>query len=114
MCVCVCVCLCVCMCTFRVGQNLPEGSPVAGTILVDSQQPILQEDHTYASVDDAQQQMFALSSNPAYKNIPEHSQQPLQEDDQVYYNIDISQLGEVVTSGNPKHGTALEAAASAK
>ena len=97
-----CLCVCVCVCTCRVGQN------------VDSHQPVLQDDHTYSSVDDAQQQMFALSGNPAYKTVPEHSEQPLQEDDRAYSNIDISQQEEVATSGNPEHGTALGAAAGAK
>ena len=104
----------MCVWTCRLGQNVPEGSPVAGTILVDSQQPVLQDDHTYSFVDDAQQQMFALPGNPAYNIVPEHSQQPLQEDDQAYSNIDISQQEEVVASGNPKRGTPLRAAASAK
>ena len=104
--------MCACVCTCRVGQSVPEGSPVAGTILLDSQQPVPEDDHAYSSIDDAQQQMSALSNNPAYKTVPEHSQQPLQEDDQAYSNISPQET--VVTSGKPKHGTALGAAAGAK
>ena len=80
---------------------------------MDSQQPVLQDDHTYLSVDDTQQQMFVLN-NLAYEIFPEHNQQPLQEDDRVYSNIDISQQEAVISSGNAKPGTALGAAASAK
>ena len=97
-----------------MGQNVPKRSPVADTILVDSQQPVLQDDHTYSFVDDTQQQMFVLSDNPAYKIVSEHNQQPLEEDDQTYYNIDISQQEAGTSSGNPKHGSALGAAARAK
>ena len=102
------------VCTCRVGQNVPERSSLFNTILVDSQQPVLQDDHDYPAVDDMQQQMFTLSVNPAYEVVPEHSQQPLQEDNQAYSNSDISQYEAVVTSGKPEHGTAFRAVASTK
>ena len=66
------------------------------------------------SITHTQQQMYALSANPAYNIVPEHSQQPLQQDDRTYSNIDISQQEAVVLSGSPKHGAALKAAASAE
>ena len=107
MCVCVCVCVCVyaCVCTCRVGQNVRERSFVADTIPVDSKEPALQDDLDYSTVDDVQQQMLAISGNPAYKFVPDHSQQPMQEDDRVYSNIDACQQEE---------GTAFGAATSVK
>ena len=111
-----CVCICVFVCVyFRVDENASGKSPVAGTNpLVNRQQPVLQDDYVYASVNDAQQQIFALSDNPAYKKAPEHSQKSLEEDDQAYSTIDISQRVAVVTYGIPNHGTSLRAAASDK
>ena len=100
--------------TCSVGQNVPERSSVVGTVVVDSQQPVLPDDRAYSTVDDMQQQMVVVSGNPAYTIVPEHSQQPLQEDDQAYSNVDISQQEAVITSGKPEHGIALRAAASAK
>ena len=97
-----------------MGQNVPERSFVADTIPVDSEEPALQNDHDYSTVDDAQQQVLAISGNPAYKFAPEHSQQPLEEDDRAHSNIDISQQEEVVTSAKLGYGTAPRAAASDK
>ena len=108
------VCSCMCVCACRVGQNVPQRSPVADTVPLDSQQLALQDDHNYSTVDDMQQQMLATSANPAYQILPELSQHPLQEDDQTYSNIDISQQEEVVTCGKPVCGTATRAAASDK
>ena len=103
------------MCTHRIGQNVLERSPVVDTVPVESQQPALQDDHDYSTVDDVQQQMLAIADNPAYKSFPEHDQKPLQEDDHTYSNIDISQQEEVVTSGKVGYsGTALGVAASDK
>ena len=84
--------MCVCVCTCSVGQD----------------------DHGYSTVDDVQQQMFALASNPSYEIVSEQMQQPLEQDDQAYYNIGISQKETVVTSRKPEHGTALGATASTK
>ena len=100
-----------CVCTCRIGQNVPEKSD---TVPVESQQPALQDDHDYSTVDDIQQQMLAISGNPAYKFVPEHDQKPLQKDDQAYSNIDISQQGQVGTSGKLRFVTAPGAAASDK
>ena len=97
-----------------MGQNVPKRLPVTGTILLDSQQPVLQDNRTSSSVDGTQQQVFVLSDNPAYKTFAQHSQQPLQKDYRDYSNLDISHQVAVTLSGNPKHGTALGAAASAK
>ena len=99
------------VCAYRVGQNVPQRSLVADTVPVDSQQPALQDDHNYSTVDDMQQQMLAISANPAYEFVPEHSQHPLQEDDRAYSNIDLSQQEGVVTGGKPGCGTAPRAAA---
>ena len=78
------------------------------------QQPALQDDHDYSTVDDVQQQLLAISGNPTYKFVPEHDQKSLQEDDRAYSNIDISQQDEAVTSGKLGYGTAPGAAASDK
>ena len=105
------VCSCTCACAYRVGQNVPQRSPVTDAVPVDSQQPALEDDHNYSTVDDMQQQMLSISANAAYQFVPEHSQHPLQEDDQAFANIDISQQEEVVTCGKPGYGTAPGAAA---
>ena len=81
---------------------------------MESQQPALQDDHDYSTVDDLQQKMFGISDNLAYELVPEHDQKPMQEDDQVYSNIDISQQEEVVTFGKLGYGRAPGAAASDK
>ena len=98
----------------RIGQNVPEKSPIADTVPVESQQPALQDEHAYSTVDDMQQQMLAIIGNSAYEFLPEHDQNSMQEDDQVYSNIDISQQEEVVTFGKLSYGTAPRAAASDK
>ena len=102
------------MCTYRIGQSVPEISSLADTVHVDSQQPALQDDHDYSTVDDVQQQMLAIEDNPAYKFVPEHDQKPMQEDDQAYSNIDIIQQEEAVTSGKLGFGVTPKAAASDK
>ena len=102
------------MCTCRIDQNVSERSPVADTVSVESQQPAQQDDCDYSTVDDVQQQILAISGNPAYKFAPEHDQKPTQEDGQPYFNTDIRQQEEVVTSGKRGYGTAAGAAASDK
>ena len=108
------MCVHACVCAYRVGQNVPKRSPVADTVPVDSQQPALQDDHNYSTVDEMQQQILELSANRAYQFVPEHSQNPLQQDDRAYSNIDISQQEEVVTWWKPGHGTVPGAAANDK
>ena len=117
---CVHVCLCTCMhiriiymCTRRIGQNVPESSPVADTVPVERQQCALQDDHYSSTVDHMKQQMLTISGNPAYY-VPSHNQKPIQEDDPAYSKIDISQQEEAITSGEQGSGTALGAAASVK
>ena len=102
------------VCTCRIDQIVPERSPVADTVHVESQHPALQDDHDYSTIDDMQQQMLAISGNPAYEFVSEHDQKPMQEfeDDRAYSNIDISQQEKAVTSGKLGYGTALGAAAS--
>ena len=102
------------MCICRIGQIIPERSPVADTVLEKSQQPELQDDHDYSTVDDVQQQMLAIAGNPAYKFVPEPDQNPMQEDDGAYSNIDISQQEKAVTSGKQGYGTAPRGAVSDK
>ena len=99
------------MCICRIDQIAPERSPVADTVPVESQQPALQDDHDYSTIDDVQQQMLAIEDNPAYKLVPEHYQKPMQEDDQAYSNIDISQQEEVVTSGKLEYASSAPGAA---
>ena len=89
-----------------------ESSGVAQASFPEGQQPVLQDDYTYSTVDNVQKKMPVVSGNPAYEFIPEHNKQPLQKDDPVYSNIDQQEA--VKSSENPKHGTALTAAASAK
>ena len=89
-----------------------DSSGVAHSTLLEGQQPVVEDDYTYSTVDDLQPEMLPISGNPAYKLVPEHDQQPLEEDDPVYSNIDQPET--VVSPENPKHGTAPTAAASAK
>ena len=78
---------------------------------MESQQPALQGDHHYSTVDDIQQ--LVVADNPAYEFVTEYDQKPMQEDDRTYSNIDISQQEEVVTSGKLGHvGSAPGAVAS--
>ena len=104
-------CSCMCLCAYRVGLNVSRRIPVADTVPVDSQQPAIQDDHNYSTVEDMQRQILEISGNRAYQFVPEHSQLPLQGDDHTYSNIGISQQEEVVTCGKPGCGTALGAAA---
>ena len=102
-------------CTRRIGQNVQERSPVADTVPVKGQQPALQDDHDYSTVDDEKQQMLVIEENTAYKIVPDHDQKPMQEEDQAYSNIDISQQEEALTSGKLGHaGSAPGAATSDK
>ena len=89
-----------------------ESSGVAHTSFLEGQQPVLQDDCTYSTVDDMQQKMPAVLGYPAYEFVPELNQQPLQKGDEMYSNIDQQET--VKSSEHPKHGTALTAAASAK
>ena len=60
---------------------------------------MIQDDHDYSTVDDMKQQ---VTSNPAYKPVPEHSKQPLQKEEyQAYCNNDISEQEAAVTSRQP-------------
>ena len=103
------------MCVCRIGQTIPERSPVANTPPVESKQPALQDDHYYSTVGDVQQQMLVLSGDDsAYEFLSEHDQKSLQEDDRAYSNIDISQQEEVVTSGKPGYSKAPRAATNGK
>ena len=111
---CTCVCVCVCVCNCRVGQNVPERSPEADIVTVESQRPALQDVHDYSTVDDVQQQILEISGNLAYKFVPEHDQKPMQEDDEGYINIDSSQQEEAVTYGILCYGSTPGAAASDK
>ena len=106
------MCMCVYACTCRIGQNVPERSPEADIVSMESQQPALQDVHDYSTVDDVQKQMLALSGNPAYKFVPEHDQKLVQEYDQSYVNIEVSQQEQVVRFGKPGYGSTHGAAAS--
>ena len=98
----------------KIGQIVPTRSPVAGTFPVESQQPALQDDHDYSTLDDVQQQMLAISGDSEYEFLLEHDQKPMHEDDRAYSNIDISQQEEIVRSGKTVYDTASRAAASNK
>ena len=114
--ICVCVCVCACVLVCREGHSVPEESSVADTVLLDSQQLIAQDDHTYSTVDDTQGQMFMVSSNPAYGSVAEHSGQPVPQDDHtyIYCAVDSSQQETIATSENPGYGISLRPATSAK
>ena len=90
-----CMCVFMCMHTCRMDNNLPERSVATGNALVDSnnQHQVLEDDHTYSSVDDLQQQTFMVSDNPVYNA----SLLPLQDDDHAYSNTKFSQEQESVT-----------------
>ena len=98
----------------RIDQIVPTRSPVADTFPVESQQPALQDDHDYSTIDDVQQQMLAISGDLEYEFLPEHDQKLMQEDDRAYSNIDISQREEIIISGKTVYDTAPRAAASNK
>ena len=104
----------LCVCTCRVSRNVPQKSHVQGATTLDSQQPMLQDDHTYSTVDDMQGQMFMVSSNPAYGTVTEYDKQPVPQDDHTYSTVDSSEQDTVVTSGSQAYATSLRAASSAK
>ena len=96
-----------------MSHYVPGTSSVAGTVALDSHQLILQDDHTYSTVDDdAQGQMFMVSSNLAYGTVTEPNSQPVPQDDHIYSIVDSSQQETVVTSGNLAYATSLRPAAS--
>ena len=86
---------------------------MADTIALDIQQLILQDDHTYSTVDDTQGQMFMVSSNLAYGTVTEHSQKPMPQDDHTYSPVE-NQQEMVIISGNPAYVTSLRAATGTK
>ena len=102
----------VCVCTCRAGQNSPERSSEADIVPMENQQPALRGVNDYSPADDVQQQMLAISDNPAYKFVPKRDQKPKQEDDPAYVNMDISQQKEVATCGKLGYGSTPGAAAS--
>ena len=104
----------MCVCTCRMSQNVPERSPEADIFPMEDQQPALQDDYEYSTVDDVQQKLLAISGNPAYKFVPEHDLKYMQEDDPPYINMDIIQQAEVVTCGKLRYGSTPGAAASDK
>ena len=68
----------------RVSHNVVAKSSVTDVVPLDGQQPILQEDHIYSTVDDTQGENFMVSSNPAYGDVAGHSRQPVPQDDDIY------------------------------
>ena len=111
-CMCEFICVWACMHVCRESHNVPEESSVADTVLLDSQQLIAQDDHTYSTVDDTQGQMFMLSSNAAYGPVAEHSGQD--DHTHIYCAVDSSQQEKIATSENPGYGISLRPATSAK
>ena len=80
------------------------------------QHQVLEDEHAYSTVDDTQQQIVVLTSNPGYNMGFERSRQPLQHDDDAHSTIELSQEQEMVTHGPIKaHGPAqLKEVASTK
>ena len=80
------------------------------------QHQVLEDEPAYSTVDDTQQQIFVLTSNPGYNVGFQCSQQPLQQNDHAHSTIELSQEQEMVTHGPMKaHGPAhLKEAASVK
>ena len=106
----VCVHLCVYVCVFlhicRMDENLPEMSVVTGNVLVDShgQHQVLDDDRTYSTSDDMQQEIVVVSGNPAYNAIFECSRKLTKDDDHAYSNTELSQKQESVTHRLQTHG----------
>ena len=112
------VSVCICVHTFRTDKNVPERSSATYIAIVDShgQHPVLEDEPAYSTVDDTQQQIIVLTSNPGYNMGFERSQQPMQRDDHAHCTSELSQEQEMVTHGPMKaHGPVhLKEAASAK
>ena len=100
----------------RANYNVPEKSSVIDTAALNSQQLILQDDHTYSTVDDTQEENFMISGNLAYGAVAEHSRQPAPQDDltYIYCAVDSSHQEMIETSANPGYGTTLRPITSAK
>ena len=97
-------------------KNVPEQLSAMDTALMDShdQHQVLEEDHTYSTVDETEEQVFVVSSNPAYNTGSKSSQlHPVQNDD-AHSDTKLSQEQEMLRSGLQAHGDALGEAASAK
>ena len=75
---------------------------------------VLEDDHSYATVDDVQQQIFVGSGHTGYSTGFECSWQTMQQDDYAYSPIEFTQAEGMVAYGLQACGTALEVAASAK
>ena len=66
---------------------------------------VLENDHTYTTVGDMQQQMIVASDNPAYGKGLKHSRPPAQHCNyHVRQTIELSQEQEMVTRGPQAHG----------
>ena len=80
-----------CVCTYREDQDELETSVLAGTLTGHSQKPMMLEHNSlYFTVDDTQQHLLALSSNPAYNIVSRDSQELVQEDNPDYFTVSRS------------------------
>ena len=98
----------------RLTHNVPEKSSVAGTVALEGQQPMIQDDSADSTTDDPQGQIFMVSSNPAYGSVTKHTRKPAPQDDHTYANVGSYQQVAVVTSGKPALSTSLRVVAGAK
>ena len=101
---------------YSVSHNVPDEAFVTDSVALNSQQLVLQDDHTYTTVDDAQGQMLTVSSNPAYGAVAEHISQPVPRDDPtyIYCDVDSSHQEMIETSENPGYDISVRTATSAK
>ena len=101
------VCVCVCVCTCRMSHDISGKSPLAGTVILDSQQLFNYKMITLTPLSI----IHKSSSNLTYSTVTEPSNQPVPQDDHTYSIVDRNQQETVVTSGNPAYAISLRPAA---
>ena len=79
-------------------QNVAEMSCVMGHVVINSQHQVLEDNHAYSNIDNMQQHVFVVCSNPAYGTV-----QPVLPEGHAYSTIDDVQQQAVVSSGLPGH-----------
>ena len=92
-----------CLCVFE--YDVPQSCNITCAALVDRnlQHQVLEDDHTYSTVDGMQQRIFI--DNPAYSNCGlEHSQQPAQCSDYGRSTIELSQDRQMEKCGHQAGG----------
>ena len=102
------VCLSVfCAHTHRINKNVSQGLSAKDTHFANSNgdHQVPEDDHTYSTVNDMQQQMIVASNNPAYGKRFEHSRWPGQQhNDHDHSAIELSQERKTEAYGPQAHG----------